>query len=98
VRSGIDCSGVPERERKGYDALLLLDVLEHIAEPIEFLRQIRAAYSNARALILTVPARSDFGRTTTTISAIFRRYSLRSLEVELRAANYRSIDARYFFH
>ena len=98
VRSGIDFFGVPEAERKGYDALLLLDVLEHIAEPIDFLRQIRTAYPNARALIVTVPARNELWSNYDDHFGHFRRYSLPSLEAELRAANYRSIDARYFFH
>ena len=43
VRSGIDCFQIPADERAGYDGLLLLDVLEHIAEPIDFLRLVQSA-------------------------------------------------------
>ena len=98
VRSGIDCFEVPERERKNYDALLLLDVLEHIAAPVDFLRQIRLAYPKARALIITVPARNELWSNYDDHFGHFRRYSLRSVHAELRGANYNSVDARYFFH
>lgn len=98
VRYGIDCFQIPAEERAGYDGLLLLDVLEHIAEPIDFLRQIRSAYPNARVLILTVPARSELWSNYDDYFGHLRRYSLRTLAAELRGADFADSHARYFFH
>jgi SAM-dependent methyltransferase len=98
VRGGIDCFHIPADERAGYDGLLLLDVLEHIAEPIDFLRQVRLAYPNARVLILTVPARTELWSNYDEHFGHFRRYSLQTLAVELRGANLANVHARYFFH
>jgi len=98
VRSGIDCFQIPARERADYDGLLLLDVLEHIAEPIGFLRQIRSAYPNARVLILTVPARTELWSNYDQYFGHFRRYSPQTLAAEVRGADFVNVNARYFFH
>jgi SAM-dependent methyltransferase len=98
VRTGIDCFQIPAHERAIYDGLLLLDVLEHIAEPVGFLRQVRSAYPNARVLILTVPARTELWSNYDEHFGHFRRYSVRTLATELRGADFGSVRARYFFH
>ena len=98
VRSGIDCFQIPAHERADYDGLLLLDVLEHMAEPIGFLRQVRSAYPNARVLILTVPARTQLWSNYDEYFGHFRRYSPQTLAAELREADFADVQARYFFH
>jgi SAM-dependent methyltransferase len=97
IRSGIDCFQIDARERAGYEALLLLDVLEHIADPVGFLRDVRAAYPNARALILTVPARKELWSNYDEHFGHFRRYTVETLAEELRASGFETIRSRYFF-
>ena len=97
IHSGIDCFQIPEQERAGYDGLLLLDVLEHIAEPIDFLRGVRSAYPTARVLIVTVPARSELWSNYDEYFGHFRRYSIRTLDAELRGASFANVRARYLF-
>jgi SAM-dependent methyltransferase len=97
VHSGIDCFQIPGHERAGYGGLLLLDVLEHIAEPIGFLREVRSAYPSARVLILTVPARTELWSNYDEYFGHFRRYSVPTLAAELRGANFAKVHARYLF-
>jgi len=97
VRSGMDCFQIPAAERAFYDGLLLLDVLEHIADPVGFLRAVRQAYPNARVLILTVPARAELWSNYDDRFGHFRRYTPAALATELRAAGFAAIRARYLF-
>jgi SAM-dependent methyltransferase len=97
IHAGIDCFQIPERERAEYGTLLLLDVIEHIAEPVRFLREVRSAYPNARTLIVTVPARTELWSNYDEHYGHFRRYSVRTLDAELREAGFRDIRARYLF-
>jgi hypothetical protein len=98
VRSGTDCFQMPAGERAGYEGLLLLDVLEHIAEPDGFLRQVRSAFPSARVLILTVPARTELWSNYDDHFGHFRRYTIDMLAAELLDAGFGDIRARYFFH
>ena len=97
VRIGVDCFQVPACERASYDGLLLLDVLEHIADPVGFLREVRAAYANARFLILTVPARAELWSNYDDHFGHFRRYTVEALTTELRSAGFAGVRARYLF-
>lgn len=97
VRKGIDCFQIPAGERADYDALLLLDVLEHIEDSIGFLREVRSAYPNARMLILTVPARMELWSNFDDHFGHFRRYTIETLSAELRGAGFCNMHARYIF-
>jgi hypothetical protein len=98
VRSGIDCFQIPAPDRAGYEGLLLLDVLEHIADPVDFLCKVRAAFPNARVLIVTVPARTELWSNYDVHFGHFRRYSIGTLTAELRDAGFDGVRARYLFH
>lgn len=98
VRSGIDSFQIPKDERTGYGGMLLLDVLEHIADPVGFLQQIRSAYPRAQVLILTVPARMELWSNYDEHFSHFRRYTVDTLVKELLGAGFGGIRARYFFH
>lgn len=98
VRSGTDCFQMPAGERAGYQALLLLDVLEHIAEPVGFLRQVRSAFPSARVLISTVPARRELWSNYDEHFGHFRRYTIDMLAADILDAGFGDVHARYFFH
>src|SRR5262249_35885109 len=56
VWSGTDCLDLPEQFRREVELILLLDVIEHIEDPVRFLAGIRHAYPNCRWLITSIPA------------------------------------------
>lgn len=97
VQSGIDCFQIAEEERESYAGLLLFDVLEHIANPIGFLSQIRNAYPNARFLLLTVPARMELWSNYDDHFGHLRRYTSDGLEEELSKAGFVGVRSRYLF-
>ena len=92
--SPFEASTLPEGN---YDLAYAYNVLEHIADPVGFLRKVRAAYPNARALILTVPARKELWSNYDEHFGHFRRYTVETLAEELRASGFETIRSRYFF-
>ena len=97
IRTGLDCFQIPAAERDAYAGLLLLDVLEHIEDPVGFLKDVRQAYPHARTLVATVPARAELWSNYDTHYGHFRRYDRASLLADLGAGGFRMARARYAF-
>lgn len=98
VRSGISALALPMEERMTYDAILLLDVIEHLPEPVQFMQSLVHAFPKLSHMIVTVPARQELWSNYDEHYGHYRRYSLHDLENlagELRAD---VVDKRYFFH
>ncbi|USN98746.1 MAG: class I SAM-dependent methyltransferase [Phycisphaeraceae bacterium] len=91
-----DAFDLPARDR--YRAVLLCDVLEHIAEPAEFLRQIRAHFPEARRMLVTLPARMEVWSNYDEYYGHYLRYDLRSLRALAAEAGANVEYAGYFFH
>jgi hypothetical protein len=98
VRTGTAFQGLPEAERVGVRGVLLLDVLEHVEEPVDFLAQIRAALPRCERLFVTVPARRELWSRWDEFYGHRCRYDRPSLRRELDAAGYSLRSCRYFFH
>jgi len=97
IRSGVDCFQIPPLERAAYGGLLLLDVLEHIEDPVSFLKSVRRAYPNAHTLVATVPARAELWSNFDVHYGHYRRYDRASLLAELRASGFGQVQSRYAF-
>jgi 2-polyprenyl-3-methyl-5-hydroxy-6-metoxy-1,4-benzoquinol methylase len=97
LQTGANCFDLPEEARTAVDCLLLLDVLEHLPEPVAFLSRLRESFPNARALIITVPARSELWSNYDEYYGHFRRYIPATLNSELKAAGFSSIRSAYMF-
>ncbi len=97
LRTGVDCFALTEAERRVVDCLLLLDVTEHLPEPVLFLSQLRTAFPNARALTVSVPARHELWSNYDDYYGHFRRHTLASLNAELEDAGFHTIDSGYMF-
>lgn len=98
VRTGTSAPDLPRAERQRYACILLLDVIEHLPDPVAFLRSMVDAFPNAAHLIITVPARPELWSNYDEFYGHHRRYTremLRSLSAEL---NVDRIEAGYFFH
>ena len=98
VRTGLAFQELPESERRNVRCALLLDVLEHVADPESFLVQIREALPDLERLVVTVPARKELWSRWDEFYGHRCRYDRSSLRRELEAAGYSVRSARYFFH
>lgn len=98
VMMGCDAVDVPAEIRENVDAIMLLDVLEHIEKPVDFLNKLTAAFPNLKKILITVPA---FMELWSPISdrTHFRRYTKTSLAEELNeCGNLEILKSGYFFH
>ena len=93
-----DCLQLDPEFRRGIDALLLFDVLEHIEDDVGFLRALVGAFPNSRALIMTVPARPELWSNYDVHYGHYRRYDRARLAMVLREGGFVLLRQRYFFH
>jgi len=98
VRSSVHADQLPEAERRRYDTILLLDVIEHLPDTVGFLRGLVDAFPALSRVIVTVPARPELWSNYDAYFGHFRRYT-RPMLVDL--ANELGWTVRrmsYFFH
>lgn len=98
LESGRDICDCPADQRSEFEGVLLLDVIEHLPEPVSFLSQLRASLPNTRHWIITVPACPELWSNYDEFYGHHRRYSPEVLEDQLRQSGLRPIETRYFFH
>jgi hypothetical protein len=98
IEANRDCFDLADEVRRGVDVLMLLDVIEHLPEPVYFMRRLRESFSAARAIVVTVPARTELWSSYDTHYGHFRRYTIESASNELGEAGFAAIEAGYFFH
>jgi SAM-dependent methyltransferase len=86
---------VPIRETAAYSAVVSLNVLEHIEDDVEALRDFARLVRPGGRIVLVVPAfqqaMSKFDRDI----GHFRRYRVSSMEATLRAAGLRPVKVHY---
>ena len=80
-----DLSAVSGRR---FDAVLMLDVLEHVDDDVGALRQVIAALKPGGLLLATVPANPKLWSQHDVLNQHRRRYTVPSLEHALRTAGY----------
>jgi hypothetical protein len=84
--------------RERVTAVLLLDVIEHIEQPADFLRSVVESLPALRSLIIAVPARQELWSNYDEHWRHFLRYDIGKLR-EVARASHLSINAwSYFFH
>jgi SAM-dependent methyltransferase len=93
-RYQIDLLGMPWRER--WDVAFLLDVLEHIPQDVEVLKQIHRALRPGGYLFVTTPALRCFWSYIDELSRHVRRYSRRDFARLAAAASFQLCRTRYF--
>jgi len=97
IYPGTDAFDLPIEIREGIDAILLLDVIEHLEYPAEFIRKIRNEFVKLKHLIITVPAREELWTNYDEYNGHFRRYSLIDLK-GLSGTGINLTKAGYFIH
>jgi SAM-dependent methyltransferase len=98
VFTATDFRDLPLERRARIEGALLCDVLEHLSDPGELLREVVRALPALRRILVTVPARMELWSDWDVHFGHFRRYSMRSLREELVGAGLSVARARYFFH
>lgn len=81
---------------KSFLTILLMDVLEHIDNPVEFLSSVSFHMKSEGRLIINVPAIQLFYSKYDKIAGHARRYDIRSLEQELELAGFQIEKAVYW--
>ena len=89
---------LPEELREHTRTLLFLDVLEHVADPLQMIEEARAIFPGARRVMITVPARSELWSNYDETFGHYLRYSYEELSQLLDRAGIDPIRLRYFFH
>jgi hypothetical protein len=97
VRTGVSFADLPAAMRQGVSCVLLLDVIEHLADAPTFLAEVRASFPNLATLVVTVPARPEIWSNYDDHYGHFRRYTVRTLGDELRRGGFCVGDMRYAF-
>lgn len=98
VRTGVDLFDIPSAEFKGIRTVLLLDVIEHLEDPVEFLSRVRHHLPSAETFIYTVPACQELFSNYDEFNRHFRRYDLDMLRRHTDPDRTRGWHASYFFH
>ncbi|NNG17024.1 MAG: methyltransferase domain-containing protein [Gemmatimonadales bacterium] len=98
VRVGIDAAALPDAERRRYDTILLLDVIEHLPEPSPFLQEFAGAFPNLSRVIVTVPARQELWSNYDEFYGHYRRYTPELLDALASELGWTLGRTSYFFH
>lgn len=81
-----------------YSLILMLDVLEHLADPVAALAHVESLLEPDGILLATVPAFETLWTRHDDLNHHFTRYTERSFRSVATAAGLRVESARYFFH
>jgi len=98
VITGQDVCTLPPEDRARPTGLLLLDVIEHLPDPVGFLRRLRESLPAVRRWLITVPAHPELWSNYDEFYGHQRRYTAQILEQQLTDAGLRPRHTRHFFH
>jgi hypothetical protein len=84
--------------RNKVEAILLLDVIEHLASPVQFLLQVKKSFPKVHYYVLTVPARPELWSNYDEFYGHFRRYHKDLLNSHVKVLNGRIVRLVYFYH
>jgi len=94
-----DVLSIPKSDAKAnYNAVSFFDVIEHIENPVSFMKSILSHFENAEYLIIAVPSRKELWSNFDDYYGHFRRYNLHDLRNEVTQVGFEVLTCRYFFH
>lgn len=86
----------PQQWQQAFDTIILLDVLEHIADDVALLRQLRQWLAPQGRLILKVPALNRLYNSMDEAVGHYRRYTPASLKASLDQGLFENPQLWYF--
>jgi SAM-dependent methyltransferase len=98
IQTGTAAIALPAALRERVSTVLLLDVIEHIEEPVGFIAELKTALPALEHLIVTVPARKELWSNYDEHFGHFRRYDLQTLRAFAHDANLNVLTCKYLFH
>lgn len=81
-----------------YDAILMLDILEHMPDPDAALKHARSLLSKDGVLIATVPAFNSLWTSHDDLNHHYIRYTKKTFCPLIKSGGFSSLDSRYLFH
>ncbi len=97
VDAGTDAFDWPVERRSEITGLLLLDVIEHLPEPEQFLKRLENNFPKLTVVIITVPTCQEIWSNYDAFSGHYRRYSLGMLRKLSTDLNWTTKSMGYFF-
>jgi SAM-dependent methyltransferase len=98
LQTSINAIDLEEIKRLKYDGILLLDVLEHIDDRVNFLKDLSNAFPNVKKIVVTVPARNELWSNYDTFYGHHLRYDVKTFINEFRPIKWQIKKLQYFFH
>jgi len=98
IFEGKDFAALDETLRERVTAVLLLDVLEHIEQPSDFIASVFRALPAVQTVIITVPARPELWSNYDEHYRHHVRYDIRGLRDMLERSGLSLDTCGYFFH
>ena len=98
VSVGTDAHQFKLVDRASIQVLLLLDVIEHLPEPVRFIKSLLLNFPNVSHLLITVPARNELWSNYDEFFRHYRRYDMDMLRQMAVEQGWRMIKVTYFFH
>jgi SAM-dependent methyltransferase len=97
IYRGIRAEDLPEATREGFEVLLLLDVIEHVPDPVDFLERLGETFANVRDVIVTVPACPELWTNYDEFNGHYRRYTPELVERTAEELGWTLSGRTYFF-
>ena len=98
VHAETDFADLAAEHRNRVEGVLLCDVIEHLTDPVAFLRGVREKLPALTGILVTAPARQELWSEWDRHYGHFRRYDLPLLRKTLAQAGFKPQHAGYFFH
>lgn len=98
IQTDTDALNLEKDTRDKYTVIMLLDVIEHIENPEEFVKQVLEKFENVKALVITVPARQEIWSNYDEFYGHFVRYDLTGIKAFIESHTFQNNELRYFFH
>jgi hypothetical protein len=98
VKTGVDVFELSDSEYGDVDTIMLLDVIEHLEFPAQFIGALKKKFSNLKTFIITVPACNELFSNYDLFNGHYRRYDAAMLANEFGALKPIKTKISYFFH
>lgn len=93
-----DAFQLPESLRESVRCITLLDVLEHLKEPREFIQKCVTAFPACDYIFVTLPARNEIWSNYDEYYGHFQRYSILTAQALFEGPGFKVLGSGYFFH